>query len=102
LQDARDTAGKVLYVLEVAPAGLEPIVWYFDAETHLLSKQAYAAAAGQPVVEEVFSDYRPVGRVQVAHVTTVRADGRPILERKLSRIELNAELDPALFTRPAP
>lgn len=102
LPDIKDDAGKVHHALELSGADLEPIVLYLDPETHLVSKQTYVAGGpGQPLIEEVFSDYHPVDGIQIAYVASVRRGGRPMLERRVSDITINAPLDPAIFKRPA-
>ena len=74
---------------------------YVDPRTSLISKQAYVIRApGQPLIEELFSDYRPVDGVNVAFTAEVRAAGKPIVKRRLNAITFNVPLDPKLFTRP--
>ena len=51
-------------------------------------------APGQPLIEELFSDYRPVDGVHVAFAAEVRADGKPVVTRRLNEIAINAALDP--------
>jgi hypothetical protein len=78
------------------------VVLHIDANTGLIAKQSYqAGGAGQPLVEEIFSDYRLVDGVQVAYVAAVRRGGQLMLERHINVITINPPLDPALFTRPA-
>ena len=75
---------------------------YVDPETSLIAKQTYVAGGpGQPLVEELFSDYRPIDGVQIAFTASVRRGGQPMLERRVTDITINAPLDPALFKRPA-
>ena len=82
---------------------LDPVVLYINPDTGLISKQTYVAGgAGRPLIEEVFSDYRPVDGVQIAYAATIRRGGQPILERHVTDIKINAPIDPALFKRPAP
>ena len=103
LQDTKDDAGTVLQALELSGADLEPVILYIDPSTGLIAKQSYlAGGAGQPLIEELFSDYRSVDGIQVAHAATVRRGGQPMLERHVNLITINPRLDPALFTRPAP
>ena len=43
----------------------------------------------------MFSDYRPVSTAcSVAFTAEVRADGRPIVRRRLNDIAINTALDP--------
>jgi zinc protease len=102
LPDSRAEAGTTYQALEVSAADLDPVVLYVDPETHLIAYQTYTLGRGQPVIEEHFSDYRPVAGVQIAFVATVRRGGQTILERHLSDIRINIPLDPSLFRRSAP
>jgi len=101
LPDVKDADGAIRHALELSSPSLEPLVLYVDPRTSLISKQAYVVRApGQPLIEEMFSDYRPVDGVTVAFTAEVRAAGHPIVKRRLNAITFNAALDPGLFTRP--
>ncbi len=101
LPDARDTDGKVRHALEFSTPSLEPTVLYIDPDTNLIASQTYVAGGpGQPLVEERFSDYKPVSGVQVAFTATVRQAGQAVAERHVDSIKFNAALDSALFRRP--
>jgi len=103
LQETQSDTGVVQQGLELSAPGLEPVVLYINPATGLISKQTYVAGGpGQPVIEELFSDYRVVDGVQVAHTAAVRRAGQLMLERRVTAISINPPLDPALFTRPAP
>ena len=102
LIDAKDENGASRFTLELSGPDLDPTILYIDPETHLVMKQSYVAGGrGSPLVEEVFSDYRPVDGVQVAFRTTVRVRGESVLERRVSTFTINAPISPALFKRPA-
>jgi zinc protease len=102
LPDVKDEAGKVQHALELSSTDLEPMVLYIDPETGLISKQTYIVGGpGQPLIEEMFADYRAVDGVQIAYAANVRVAGKPTLERHVSQITLNPPSDPALFKRPA-
>jgi zinc protease len=103
LPDVRDASGATQQALEVSGPGLDPMVMYVAPSTHLITKQTYVTAgADQPVIEELFSDYRPVNGVQIAYAATVRRGGQVVLERRVTDIKINATLNPALFRRPGP
>jgi hypothetical protein len=102
LPDVKDESGKVRHALEFSATDLEPTVLYVDPDTNLIAKQAYVAGGvGQPLVEELFSDYRMVNGVQIAFTANVRQAGQSVLERHVTDIKINAPVDPALFRRPA-
>jgi zinc protease len=101
LPDVRDADGAIRHALELSSPSHEPLVFYVDPGTSLISKQAYVVRApGQPLIEELFSDYRPVDGVKVAFSAEVRAAGNPIVTRRLNAITFNDAFDPKLFTRP--
>ena len=103
LADMTDDTGKVYHALELSGSDFEPVVLYVDSETNLISRQTYViGGAGQPLIEEVFSEYRTVDGLQMASAATIRRAGRLILERRVGAISFNATLDPVLFKRPAP
>jgi zinc protease len=103
LPDVKDGDGTRHHTLEVSGTDLDPIVLYVDPDTGLISKQTYVAGGpGRPLIEEVFTDYRPVDGVQIAYAATIRRGGQPVLERHVTEIRINAPIDPALFKRPAP
>ena len=103
LPDVKDDGGTRHHALEVWGTDLDPTVLYIDPDTGLISKQTYVAGgAGRPVIEELFSDYRPVDGVQIAYAATIRRGGQPVLERRVNDIKINAPIDSALFKRPAP
>jgi zinc protease len=102
LPDVKDDSGAQYHALELSGHDLDPLVLYIDPGTSLIAKQTYVAgaSAGQPLVEEIFSDYRPVDGVQIAFTANVRVGGTPVLERRISDIRINAPTNPALFKRP--
>jgi zinc protease len=102
LPDVKGERGRVHHALELSGRDLDPMVLYIDPDTHLVAQQTYVAGGpGQPLVEEQFSDYKPVDGVQVAFTAAVRRGEQTVLERKVTDITINAPLDPALFKRPA-
>lgn len=101
LPDARDESGRRLQVVELSATDLDPMLLYVDPDTHLIAKQTYVAGGpGRPLVEEVFSDYRPVDGVQVAFSTLVRIHGEAVLERTVTRFTINGPVGPTTFKRP--
>ena len=102
LPDVKDETGKLHHALELSAIDLDPIVLHIDPDTHLVARQTYVVGGpGQPLVEELFSDYRPVDSIQIAFLARVRRGGQFILERRITDIRINAPLDSALFKRPA-
>jgi hypothetical protein len=79
------------------------MVMYVDPESGLVTKQTYVAGGmGQPLVEEIFSDYRVVDGVQFTFAASVRVGGQPALERTVTDLKVGGPLNPSLFMRPAP
>jgi len=97
----KDETGKLHRALELSAIDLDPIVLHVDPATHLIARQTFVIGGpGQPLVEELFSEYRPVDGVQIAFLAKVRRGGQLILERRIAGIRINAPLDSALFKRP--
>ena len=102
LPEVKDEAGMLYHALELSAVDLDPVVLHIDPATNLIAKQMYVVGGpGQPLVEELFSDYRQVNSVHIAFLAKVRRGGQLILERKITDIKINAPLDSALFNRPA-
>jgi hypothetical protein len=101
LPDVKNSDGTLHHALELSSPALEPLVLYIDPRTALIAKQAYVVRApGQPLVEELYSDYREVDGVSVSFAAEVRAGGKSIVSRRLNEISINGALDPGLFARP--
>jgi len=67
LPETTDKDGQGSVPLELSATDLNPIVLDVDRTTSLIRKQSYRAdAPGRPLVEESFSDYRPVDGIQSA------------------------------------
>ena len=100
LPDVRD-AVVADQLLELSAPDFNPLVLYIDARTGLIDKLTFIAdAPSRPLVEERFSDYRAVDGMQIAFQAT-RVIGRQTVERRITEVKVNVDLDPALFKRPA-
>lgn len=103
LPDSKDESGAVRQALEFSGSDLDPIVMYVDPATGLVARQTYVAGGmGQPLVEELFSDYRAVDGVQFTFAASVRVGGQPAMERTVLDVKVGGALNPSVFMRPAP
>jgi hypothetical protein len=95
--------GRTLPAIEVKGPGMRPVTVAFDPETALILRQRYLmpAASGASTMEEIFTDYRPVDGVQVAHRAEVRRDGSPVLDRVVRSVQINVAIPPSHFTKPS-
>jgi len=102
LPEAKDADGTTRVPIELSAPDLNPVVLDVDRDTLLIVKQSYRAdAPGRPLIEESFSDYRPVDGIQIAFRAS-RKSGPLLVERRVTEVKINAAIEPALFTRPAP
>jgi zinc protease len=100
LPDVKDAAGRISHALELSATDLNPIVLYVDPESSLILKRLYTAdAPGRPVVEEEFYDYSAVDGIQFAFRATQKV-GSMSVERRVTHVKLNSNIDPSLFKRP--
>ena len=100
LQDTRGPDGRPQRVLELTRADGSPIVLNVDANTFLVVKESFAAGAGgQALIQETFSDYRPVNGVQTPFAAERRA-GPLTITRHVTDLQINTPIDPSLFARP--
>jgi len=101
LPDVKDASGHLDHALEISGSDLNPVVLYIDPATSLIRKQVFAGEGpGRPLIEEQFSDYRPVDGIQLAF-TASRKVGPQTVERRATAIKINSPIDPMLFKRPA-
>ena len=101
LPETTDKEGQVSVPLELSATDLNPIVLEVDRTTSLIRKQSYRAdAPGRPLVEESFSDYRPVDGIQIAFRAS-RKSGPLAVERRVTDVKINTAVEPALFNRPS-
>ncbi len=98
LADA-EVNGKKVQVVSVSDAQGHTTRFSIDPESHRVVKTAYDTPGGAS--ETVYADYRPVAGVQVAHTVTALQNGTPMVELKLSEVQVNAAVDEALFKKPA-
>jgi hypothetical protein len=102
LPDVKDAKGRRYRALELSGKALDPMVLSIDPDTFLIAKQTYVTGGvGQPLIEELFTDYKPVDGVQIAFGASVQRGGTQVLDRRVQTIRINAPVDPALFKRPA-
>lgn len=76
-----------------------------DAETYFIAgKQAVRDLGfGREVqIETWYEDFRPVGGIIMPHRIKVTADGKPLHETVLQRVEPNVEVPGGSFTMPVP
>jgi zinc protease len=101
LPETTDKDGQGSVPLELSATDLNPIVLEVDRTTLLIRKQSYRAdAPGRPLVEESFSDYRPVDGIQIAFRAS-RKSGPLAVERRVTEVKINTAVEPALFSRPS-
>lgn len=75
---------------------------YFDPQTHLISKMVYKSAGmtGYVEVEQLLSDWRQVGPVQLPFRESILQGGQAGGDRVFSERKVNAGLSPELFVKP--
>lgn len=102
LADTRDGDGSARRMLEISGPEVEPVTLAID-DDNLIARQAFVSpgpTGAQVRNEEVFSDYREVDGVRIPFNAQLLRDGTPVLNRKLTRVQLNTQLSDSLFARP--
>ena len=89
-----------LGAIEVSGEGLAPLTLFVNRDNGLIERARYLGGPDGRT-EEIYSDYRNVGGIQVAFHTVVRRGRLLPLERDVKTIRYNVPLSPALFTRPS-
>jgi zinc protease len=101
LPDVRDVLGKTNHAIELSARDLNPVVLQIDPASGLIAKETFVAdTPSRPVIEEEFSDYRPVDGVQIPFRATRRTAGQTV-DRRVVSISINEPIESALFSRPS-
>jgi zinc protease len=97
LPDA-EVSGKATQVIEISDEAGHATRFYLDPESHLIVKTAHED--GGETTETLYSDYRPVDGVQIAHKTTVLQNGTKAAEITFTEVQVNPEVVPEVFKKP--
>jgi hypothetical protein len=101
LPDVKDARGRLHHALELSAPDFDPVVLLLDPETSQVDKLTFVAdVPGRPIIEDEFSDYRPVDGVQIAYQAS-RRNGPQAIDRRITDVKINQPLEPALFKRPS-
>ncbi|MBI3951210.1 MAG: insulinase family protein [Acidobacteria bacterium] len=74
---------------------------FLDATTFVPLKMAYKGMTsnGPADTEEIYSDLRDVSGIKLPFHVVVNADGKKLLEAKLTEVKINTEIDLSLFQK---
>ena len=95
-----DSDDPQLGALEISGDGMEPLTLLINRTNGLIEKARYLSAT-EGRAEEIYSDYRNVGGIQVPFHTVVRRAGLTMIERDVKTIRYNVPLSAALFVKPS-
>jgi zinc protease len=91
-----DSDDPQLGALEITGEGMDPLTLLINRTNGLVEKARYMSGV-EGRAEEMYSDYRNVGGIQVAFHTVVRRAGQKMIQRDVKTIRFNVPLAPALF-----
>ena len=76
---------------------------YIDKKTNLLVKTATTQTMGgaETELENLYSEYKTVKGITMAHVITTRMNGETITSVEIDDVEFNKSVDPELFKKPS-
>ncbi len=94
-----EVAGKPTSILLITQPSGEPLKLFISTETHYIVKMAYrevehGVASNR---EEILDDVQDVDGLKIPHHIIQNVEGKLFTENWITRVTLNAELDPALF-----
>lgn len=95
-----DSDDPQLGALELTGDGMEPLTLLINRTNGLIEKARYMSSS-EGRAEELYSDYRNVGGIQVPFHTVVRRAGLTVIERDVKTIRYNVPLSAALFVKPS-
>jgi zinc protease len=102
LPDEPRPDGKRVKVLEISVPGIDPVRLFIDDQM-LVVGQVYSRPGPdkKPVrSEELFSGYKSVDGLHVPFEARVIQNGRPVLTRTITEIQVNGPVPDMLFARP--
>lgn len=104
LMPEEGAGGRTYRVVEIGGgAAPQPVRLFIDGQG-LVVRQVYTDTdpAGRRVqIEEVFSDYRAVDGIQVPFHAELRHNGTAVLDRVITSVKINSDVDPKMFEKPA-
>ncbi|HEX5474371.1 MAG TPA: insulinase family protein [Vicinamibacterales bacterium] len=102
VQAAPAPSDATLAAVRVQAESAHAVTLFIDRRTGLIAREQYLDSADpSQVVEEVYSDYRPIDGIQVAFRAEIHQPGAPPVVRLLHDIEFNVPFDPAIFAKPS-
>jgi zinc protease len=103
LPDTTDADGRLQHAVELSSETMGPVTLYVDAQSGMITRETYVDTAdpGGALTAETFSDYRDVDGIKVAFKASVHHGSVTVVERHVTAIDWNADVDEAIFKRPA-
>jgi hypothetical protein len=101
--DVSAESGKPRAAIESVSEGREPVTLHFDLQTGHMMGVTYKvpAPAGQRSTMELrLSDFRSVDGLMIPFTAATLRDGVMAQERTFTKVEINATIDSAVFTKP--
>ena len=97
-----DVLGKPTTVLLVKQPSGEMVKVYISEETYYVIKLAFRETEQGVTMDKeiIYSDFREVGGVKIAHHVIQNVDGELYTESRISSVKLNTELDESLLQVP--
>ena len=87
-------------VLEIATGAASPVKWYVDPATGKLLRKVSQGRQGEAITD--YTEWKSFGGVNLPVAFTITTGGQPSGGGKLSLVEINPAIDPAVFQNPAP
>ncbi|MDF1574810.1 MAG: hypothetical protein P1P86_06415 [Bacteroidales bacterium] len=75
---------------------------YFDPDTHLLIRSVVTVEAQGSEMDMLteYKDYKEVdGGIKLSHMQEIDFGGQMSMENKITSVEMNVPVDPAIFVR---
>jgi hypothetical protein len=97
-----DLEGKAVFKLKMIKTDGKEIYFYLDAESGIRLKSSLSMKVGDAssLVEIIYSDYRPVEGQQVPFAIENRTGGKTQSRLVLETVEINPDMDDAIFAMP--
>ena len=101
-----DMEGSEVYKIKLIDEFEDETIYFMDAENYvILKEEANTTMRGEPVKSETYySDFKPIGDEEMimAYSFEVRMNGVAVSSIVVEDVQLNPEVDPSIFDKPAP
>jgi outer membrane lipoprotein-sorting protein len=103
LSGKEDMEGTEVFKIKQTDKEGDVFYYFIDTENYVLLKSSSKVKMGESEIESetFYSNYKEFEGMMIAHSFENKTNGQTVSQININTIELNPEIDPAIFTMPA-